>query len=619
MCGIAGVVKFGDLDRADVAPRLASAIDRLRPRGPDGEGTWFDDRCALGHTRLAIVDPTPDAAQPMARDGLVVVYNGEIHNHAALRDELRALGHDFTTRSDTEVLLAGWRQWGAEMLPRLRGMFAFALWDSRRARLVLARDRFGEKPLLYASDPGGVAFASDLVALSRLRGTAGTLDLDSLRLYFALKYVPEPRAILEGVAKVPPGHWLAIDAAGDRLTRWYALAPADADADLVARFDAAVADRLVADAPVGAYLSGGVDSGLVVASMARQATEVRTFTVGFAGAPAYYEERPAARALASRLGTRHEEIEVDAATARMALDAVFDAYDEPFADASAVPSWLLARAVRGSVAVALSGDGGDELFAGYRRHLGERYAETYGRLPHWLRQGLIERLARRWPEGKETSPRRAARRLRRFVAHTGADPLARHVGWVRIMDDAEVADLVAPPGAAPDVAALYRDARARGGADPINAVLAGDLLVGLPGDMLAKVDRASMAHGLEARCPFLDHRVVEAAFALPGAAKLGWRSGKLALRRAFADRLPAEHFDRPKRGFELPIASWLGGPLADRVARALDPALIARQGLLRPELPRRWRTELASGRRDTAERLWAVVAFEAWAERNGFS
>ncbi len=623
MCGIAGVVRFAGLDRAMVAPRLGAAVERLRPRGPDGDGTWFDARCALGHTRLAVIDTSPAAAQPMARDGLVIVFNGEIYNHAELRAELEGAGQEFRTRSDTEVLLAGWRALGPALLPRLRGMFAFALWDTTTSTLVLARDRFGKKPLLWSRETGGVAFASDMRALSCLRGTAGALDRDAFGLYLALKYVPEPHAILQGVAKLPPGHWLAIDAAGERLERWYDPAtafrpgpPERSDESIVAAFDAAVADRLVADVPLGAYLSGGLDSALVVAAMARR-TEVRTFTVGFAEAPGYYEERPAARRVARHLGARHTEIELGPAEALGMLDAVFDAFDEPFADASAVPSHALARATRQAVKVVLSGDGGDEVFAGYRRYLGERYAAAYQTLPAWSRRTVIEPAVMLLPEGKGHPLLEGFRRLRRFVAHAGADPLARHAGWVRIMSDAEIASLTGDP--APDLARLYAPARAKGGADAINAVLAGDLLVGLPGDMLVKIDRAAMAVGLEVRSPFLDHRVVAAAGALPGSAKLGWRRGKLVLRRAFADRLPAEVFTRPKRGFELPIGSWLAGPLADRVARATDPVRLARQGLFRPDLPRRWRADLAAGRRDTAERLWALVSFQAWAERNGFA
>jgi asparagine synthase (glutamine-hydrolysing) len=625
MCGIAGLVDFGGLDRANVAPRLDAAVAALRRRGPDGAGTWFEGLAALGHARLAVIDTSDAAAQPMPRDGLVVTYNGEIYNHAELRRELEAQGHAFATRSDTEVLLAGWRHWGPDLLPRLRGMFAFALWDAARATLVLARDRFGKKPLAYAHEGQRITFASDLTALARLRGTEGAVDPVSLRLMLALKYVPEPRTILEGVAKVPPGHWLAIDRSGARLTRWYdpgsafgSGAPPPDDAVFVRALDEAVADRLVADVPVGAYLSGGIDSALVVAAMVRQASRVRTFTVGFADAPAYYEERPAARRVASALGTTHEAIELAPGEAVDALDGVLDAFDEPFADASAVPSWILARATRAHVTVALSGDGADEVFAGYRRHLGERHADTYGTLPHWLRHGLIEPAVRLLPEDKGRPVWEIARRLRRFVAHAGADGLTRHVGWVRVMTDAEIDALLHEPGAAPDVAALYRAARVAAGDDGVNAVLAGDIAVGLPGDMLVKVDRAAMAHGLEVRCPFLDHRVVEAAAALPGRAKLGARRGKLVLRRAFADRLPPEVFARPKRGFELPVAPWLLGPLADRLAAATDPARLARQGLFRPDLARRWQSDLASGRRNTAERLWTLIAFQAWSERHGF-
>ncbi|MHA1113759.1 MAG: asparagine synthase (glutamine-hydrolyzing) [Alphaproteobacteria bacterium] len=625
MCGIAGLIDFDGLDRARAAPRLEKALDRLEPRGPDDRGIWTDAHCALGHTRLAVIDLSPAAAQPMRRDNLVLSYNGEIYNFNELRSELEKRGHVFTSRSDTEILLNGWHEWGEALLPRLRGMFAFAIWDAQDRTLTLARDRFGKKPLLYWPHGRRFGFASDLVALKRLMAVPADLDRAALRELFTYRFIPEPRTILAQARKLPAGHVARIDAGGTTLRRWYDLAAArptkyadeeTAMSDLRERFDAAVAERLVADVPVGAFLSSGLDSALVAAAMTRQAARPKTFTIGFEGAADYYEERPGARAVAAHLGTEHTEMTVTEADALAALDAVFEGLDEPFADSSALPTYLVSREIRRHVTVALTGDGADEVFGGYRKYQGELLAERYRKLPAWLRTGMIEPLAARLPEGKRHPVLERLRQARRFLRHAGKEAPARQAGWAELLDDNERDALLGPdPGAEPPAARFARLRDAAHNPDPINAMLAADIAFGLVGDMLVKVDRMSMANGLEARCPFLDHRVVECAAAMPGAFKLAPGAGKRILRRAFADRLPADVFDRPKKGFEAPVAEWLTGGLADLARRATDPGRLRRQGLFDPDLPGGWYADLAGGRRDTSEKLWTLIAFQAWAER----
>jgi asparagine synthase (glutamine-hydrolysing) len=390
---------------------------------------------------------------------------------------------------------------------------------------------------------------------------------------------------------------------------------ADAEKDLVARFDDAVRCRLIADVPLGVFLSGGIDSALVAASMVRAGERVRSFTVGFAGAADYYEERPAAERVARHLGTDHTAIEIAPGDAREALDAVFLGLDEPFADSSAVPTFLLARETRRHVTVALSGDGADEVFGGYRKYQGELMAARYQALPGVLRRGLIEPLAALLPERKSSPWLERARRLRRFTSHAGKNAVGRQAGWMRLMDDGELAQLFAQPGAAPEiesmVAALRREA---GEGDALNAMLYADTHMGLPGDMLVKSDRMSMANSLEVRCPFLDHRVVECAAAMPGNFKLVPGEGKRVLRRAFAERLPKEVFALPKKGFEIPIAEWLTGPLDELTRRSIDAERLRRQGIFRQEQPQRWYDDLKSGRRDSSEKLWTLIAFQAWCE-----
>ena len=624
MCGFAGQISFSGIDPAAMAPRLARALERLYPRGPDSQETWLDGRCALANTRLSIQDLSAAGTLPMAGYGLVIAYNGEIFNFPQIRAELEALGHKFTSHGDTEILLAGWRAWGEGLLPRLAGMFAFAIWDAENSELVLARDRLGKKPLLYKAEAGRISFASELAALETILDSAPALDTSALHMLFTLRYVPEPLSILEGVHKLPGGHLARVTAESVELKRWYDAQaerppsysdPLQAEHDLVARFDEAVRCRLVADVPLGVFLSGGIDSALVAASMVRAGETVRSFTVGFAGAAEYYEERPAAERVANYLGTEHTVLEISPADARAALDAVFLGLDEPFADSSAIPTFLLARETRRHVTVALSGDGADEVFGGYRKYQGELMAARYHALPRLLRRGLIEPLVALLPERKSSPLLERARRLRRFTQHAGKDAVGRQAGWMRLMSEAEMARLFAQPHRAPSlrdkVAALRHES---GDADALNAMLYADTRLGLPGDMLVKSDRMSMANSLEVRCPFLDHRVVECAAAMPGAYKLAPGEGKRVLRRAFADRLPQEVFSLPKKGFEIPIAEWLTGPLEDLTRRSIDAGRLGRQGIFQPELPRLWYDDLKAGRRDTSEKLWTLIAFQAWCE-----
>ncbi|MCP4326866.1 MAG: asparagine synthase (glutamine-hydrolyzing) [Alphaproteobacteria bacterium] len=624
MCGLAGIADFDGIDRGGLETRLKRVLDRLRPRGPDAQSTWFTETCAFAHTRLKIIDLSEAGAQPMTDGPLTLVYNGEIYNFRALRSELEGLGRSFNGNSDTEVLLAGWRQWGEDVLPRLAGMFAIAVWNAETSTLTLARDRFGKKPLYYRTAARRLSFASDLVALSRLDDTDGTIDIAALRLFFALRFVPESTSILNDVVKVPPGGLVRFGAAGADTVTWYRLTRQSAlygdrraaAADLCEAVDTAVAERMIADVPLGAFLSGGIDSAIVVASMARQDEHVRTFTIGFEDAPAYYEERPAARRIADHLGTRHVEIGVTSAMTRELCEAVFNAYDEPFADSSALPTYVVAREARHHVTVALSGDGGDEVFAGYRKYLGEVQAARYQHLPNWLRRHVIEPLGAALPDSKSDGWRDRARQVRRFLSHAGKNGAARQAGWLRSLSEDELDAMIIPTAAGPTPESLIAEIRdGCDGGDPLNRMLCADIGFGLPADMLTKVDRASMANSLEVRCPLLDHRVVECAAAMPGDYKLSAGRTKRILREAFADRLPEEVFDRPKKGFEIPIAEWLTGGLADLCRWAIDPTRLARQELLRPEMPAQWLDDLAAGRRDTSWQLWTVIAFQAWWER----
>jgi len=628
MCGIAGLVDQRGLDPAAVQQRLNAALERLKPRGPDGQGWWADGNCALAHTRLAIIDLSSAGAQPMQREGLVITFNGEIFNFAEVKRALQERGHAFRSNSDTEVLLAGWRQWGPALLPKLTGMWAFAIWDPETRTLHAARDRFGEKPFHYAVRGASLAFGSDLIACEAMLGETRPVEPQALRALFEIRFVPEPLTIARGVAKLPPGHLLTFSPQGLRVAPWYDLAratppavtdPVQAEQELRRRFDAAVRNRLVSDVPVGVFLSGGIDSALVAASVAAQGVTPKTFTVGFSGESTLIDERADAARVARHLKADHTEISVPAAEAALQLDHVFLGLDEPFADASAVPTFLVSQATRKEVTVVLTGDGADEVFAGYRRYWGEIYAASWLKLPGFLRapvKGAVMRL----PEGKESWALEAGRRARRFVATAHADPIVRQAAWMREVETAEL-DRLLRPAAEPawplegTIRAIRDHARMK---DPINAMLAADASIVLPGDMLVKVDRMSMASALETRSPFLDQNIVEWAFALPGEMKLGRKGafgveGKQILRNAFRDRLPAEVFRRRKRGFEMPVKPMLLGPAKDRLAAACDAVRLGRQGIFSPHVVEGWRRELAEGRSDPSWKLWTMLAFQEWA------
>lgn len=628
MCGLAGLVRPAGLESMALASRLDGALARLRPRGPDGNGTWSDAHCALIHTRLAIIDLSDAARQPMERHGYVISFNGEIYNHAALRSELERLGHAFDSHSDTEVLLAGWRQWGEALLPKLSGMFAFAIWDPRSKDLVLATDRFGKKPLVYALDGGACAFASDLKALRALLPIPAEVDQQALKLLFALRYIPAPWTILKSARKLPGGSIARFNSGGFTMRRWdegprpqqpVFTDRGEAIAALREVFDRAVLDRLVSDVPVGAFLSGGIDSAIVCASLAAQNRRVRSFTVGFPGAAGYYEERPAARRVADYLGLEHTEVEIDAGAAQAAIEDVFSACDEPFADSSALPVYLLARETRRHVTVALSGDGADEIFAGYRKYQGEFYAGLWQSLPAPMRRSMILPVLDHLPEGKRSRWLELLRRIRRFAAHADKPAVARQAGWAAQLDEAELEELLPGYSPAPNAGLLFAAAHEAASGDPVNRMLFAEQRIGLAGDMLRKVDLMSMANALEVRSPFLDRDVTDVAAAIPGAWKLERGRGKAILRDAFSDRLPPDVFKLPKKGFEMPIADWLCTSLRDRLRAASDPGFLRRQGMINPEPVRRWLTDLLSGRRDTSWQLWTLLAFQAWAEGEGIT
>lgn len=585
-------------------------VEALRHRGPDEGGVDSFGACVLGHRRLKVID-LDTGSQPVANETgeISCVFNGELYEFRALREELSARGHRIPGTGDTPVLPHAYEEHGTAFAARLHGMFALALWDASRERLVLARDRIGKKPLLYAELPDGtLAFASELKALLQLPGLARELDLEQLDAFLALQYVPGPETALRGVRKVPPGHVLVWERGTITLERYWRLEPEEGErsdeewlAQVRETVRAAVRRRLIADVPLGALLSGGIDSSIVVALMAEASSEpVRTFTIGFPDAR--YDEREYARAVAERYGTRHEELEVEL-DAQALLPRVAWAFDEPFGDEAALPSLLVSELAREHVTVALAGDGGDESFAGYERYLAHGLAAKAGRVP--LLPGLGARALRALPSGR-AEPRSAAFRAAR-LAELAAAPRRERYGRVMEVFPAGLRASLWTEAARP---APYVPPAPRG--DGIRELQLHDVETYLPGDLLVKADLASMAHSLELRSPFLDHEVLSLGVSLPDRLRTKGLRGKIALRRAFASELPERVAGRGKTGFGVPLGRWFREDLRELATDLLLDRRARERGQFRPAAVERLLREHVDGRRDHGHRLWGLLMLELW-------
>jgi asparagine synthase (glutamine-hydrolysing) len=644
MCGVVGIflgAHAADPGRLAAIRAMAATV---RHRGPDAEGFWsdFDAGVALGHRRLAIVDLSEAGHQPMLShdERLVVTFNGEIYNFAELRRELEGHGYRFRGYSDTEVMLAAFEYFGIEpALRRFAGMFALAVWDRRDRVLHLMRDRLGKKPLYIAFDRGALLFASELKAIRAFPGFQARVDAAALAMVLRRGWVPDRHCIWENVFKLPPGTILSIraddlrtggiDSLRSQVRNWWSLAevaekgqrnppklrPADLERELDRLLRIVVRERMVADVPLGAFLSGGIDSSTIVALMQVQSPRpVRTFTVGFSEAS--YDEAAHAARIAHYFGTEHTEFRLTPAEALAAIPELPEVWDEPFADESQIPTLLLSRLARRHVTVALSGDGGDECFGGYARHfLLARMAGPIS-LPAASRRmaasGLRLFSPTLWQRLLGATP--LSRAFRATLSDTSVQRLARllaandeHDLYERLITSDEISVMSEPsPAPAAEPVPPLRDIIAR--------IIYRDMTEYLPGDVLVKLDRASMAASLEARCPFLDHRMVEFAWRVPTALKVRRGQGKWLLRRVLHRYLPKKLFERPKQGFNVPIGAWLRGPLHDWARDLLDAPRIRRDGFLDPDkVENCWREHL-SGQVDRARELWAILMVQAWLE-----
>lgn len=630
MCGIAGFLS----DKAQAPQWVKHATQQLIRRGPDFQNTWHHGRVHLGHARLSIIDTSEAGHQPMtdATGRCTIVYNGEIYNFRKLRQMLEANGYHFHSHTDTEVLLNAYLHFGLDFLQELNGFFAFAIYDKERDRLLLARDRMGIKPLLYARNGNELAFASEMKAMRQLLDKP-EMDPVSLWQYLQLNYIPAPDSIYRNVKKLLPGHALLMDNGTVKVWQYYDLQahisnPVDIDKgqrvppdyttaqqQLREKLEASVEKRLMADVPLGAFLSGGIDSSVIVALAAKHVERLHTFSIGFRDAD-YYDETAFAGLVSQRYNTEHTVFKLTMEEVYSELDNALSYLDEPFADSSALLVHILSKRTREHVKVALSGDGGDELFAGYHKHYGE-----------WrMRQGgwkamAVQSLAPLWkilPKSRHSGLTNKFRQLDRFARANALSPAERYWQWCCISESEQAAQLMAP-GFREELRDELESRKQRflrhihPGGD-FNEVLYADTQMVLPNDMLTKVDLMSMANSLEVRVPFLDHEVAEFAFSLPPEYKINGRMKKRIVQDAFRDMLPDELYNRPKKGFEIPLLQWMRGGLKDLLFNELlGKEALEEQGLFNyAEIDKLHQQLFSNNPGDAPARLYALMVFQKW-------
>lgn len=621
MCGISGKIYF-DPERAVTQQELEQMSDTLAHRGPDGDGVWMDGHIGLAHRRLSIIDLRSVARQPMNNeDGTVwITFNGEIYNFRELRTELEALGHVFRSHSDTEVIIHAYEEFGRGCLDRLRGMFAFAIWDARSRILFLARDRIGQKPLYYFVDKDRFLFGSEIKAILADRSVPAEPDPVALDHFLALQYIPAPLTAFKGVRKLPAAHWLELR--GNRLeigqywqlhyTPKHPLGMQEAIEELRWQLAEAVRLRLVSDVPIGVFLSGGIDSSAVVAYMANALDRpVRTFSVGFEEEK--FDERPFARMIAERYSTEHTELLVKAQIADI-LPRLIWHYDEPFGDASAIPSYAIAALTRQHATVVLNGDGSDESFAGYERYVMDRLVRRGDIVPRKMWQNiaaLIQRLPTGWRQ------RGLMWKVSRLTEVLSLPPAQRYAQWVEhfAADTRQrlYTDVFREAAAGSDPEALFDEIFARSNAEDCTDVgLDADVKLYLPDDLLVKMDRATMAHSLEARSPFLDHVLMEFVARLPPRLKLAGTQKKRVLKAALRGVLPDAVLDRRKMGFCVPLADWFRTELREMSHDLLLSPRATQRGYFEPKAIATLLQDHRLGQRNHAEKLWDLLILELW-------
>ena len=623
MCGICGILYF-DRERKVEEAVLKRMCDTLYHRGPDDEGQAISGSVGLGMRRLSIIDLSTGHQPISNEDGTVqIVFNGEIYNYRTIRQELEKEGHRYKTTSDTESILHGYEMWGEDVCSHLNGMFGFVVWDERKRKLFIARDRIGIKPLYYYQDHEKLVFGSEIKAILQCPGIQKDVDLAALNNYLTFEYIPAPLSIFKKVKKLLPGHWLTWQEGRVNIQPYWQLVPEEKswkEEEAKERLSELVKDavnlRLVSDVPLGAFLSGGIDSSIVVSQMARLMDRpVKTFSIGFKESS--YNELKYARAVADKYGTEHHEFTVEAKALEL-TEKLIGHLDEPLGDFSIFPTYLVSKMARDYVTVCLSGDGGDELFAGYDTYRAHRFDRKYY---HWwpklVKRGIIEKVAQ-WlpPTEQKKGPINS---FKRFVEGTKLPKSLYHARWMVFLQEWErqqlfSADALHHIGPDEAYASIHRYSREAEGLDDVTRTGYIDAKSYLVDDILVKVDRMSMAASLEARVPYLDHRIVEFAFTLPPRLKMKGFDTKVFLKETFWDALPKEVQKRDKQGFSIPIKNWIRNDLKEMMLDLLDTKKIGQQGFFNPDFVSQLVDEHLNGTENHSHKLWALMVFEQWHE-----
>ena len=614
MCGFAGTVNLNHLERTSYLDRqFEIAYKNLKSRGPDDKGIWVDQNSYFLHTRLKILDLSSESAQPMHKGNYVICFNGEIYNFIKIKEELIKKGHSFISNGDTEILISAWKEWGELMLEKLDGMFSFAIWDKKNKNLFLARDRFGKKPLVYCIRNNSIFFASDVKSLASITKT-GSVNKNAINNLFRFRFIPEPMTIYEDFTKLSPGSLMKFNSYGAKAQDWYykniknKKIEFSSIAQLKELIGRAVNKRLISDVPLGVFLSGGIDSAVILDSIAQHGKKVPTFTVGFKNQNKYYDESISARKISNYYGFKNKTIYLEQKNILNYINKILDANDEPFADSSAIAIHMISHSVKNDIKVALTGDGGDELFGGYSKYISYKWKKLMLFLPYKIRLSLIKNLS----DSKDNSFLNLIRKFKRFLENYDNDPSKMQINYLDQINNKEFLELFGL-NKQPLSRSLFKGSNYFSG---LNKILFRDFRFSLLGDMLVKLDRHSMANSIELRSPFLDKDLVNLAFSIPAERKIGFLKGKLILRDCYKNSFPDWHLKRQKKGFEVPLSNWLKNDLRYLVEESTMPNVLESLNIKNKTIVHNWKKDFFNGRKDNSWKLWVIITYYHWAKRS---
>ena len=612
MCGFAGKFSLNSLERTTYLDKqFDKAYKRLRSRGPDDKGIWIDKNIYLLHTRLKILDLSKDSSQPMHKGNYVICFNGEIYNFNELKLQLIKNGHTFFSNGDTEVLISAWKEWGVSMLEKLDGMFSFVIWDTKNKSLFLARDRFGKKPLVYCIKDNSIYFASDVKSLACLT-EGGEINKEAIHSLFRFRFIYEPMTIYKNFTKLAPGSFLKFNNYGAKVEDWYyknlkknqtQFKDLKQVKNLVNK---AVNKRLVSDVPLGIFLSGGIDSAIIMNSVAEHGKKVPTFTIGFENEKKYYDESINAKKISNHFGFTNKTVYLDQTKVLSSIDQILDANDEPYADSSAIAMHMISKSVKDDIKVALTGDGGDEIFGGYSKYISYKWKKLMLFLPNKFKQILINNLT----DKKENVFFNFMRKFKRFLESYDNELEKMQINYLDQLNNKQYEYLFETEKK------ILSDSLFTGSQNfaELNKVLFRDFRFSLLGDMLVKLDRHSMANSIELRSPLLDKNLVNLSFNIPSKRKVGFLNGKLILRECYKDSLPDWYFKMPKKGFEVPLSNWLKHDLKYLVEDSTQNRVLESLNIKNFNIIGNWKKEFYNGEKDYSWRLWVLISYFHWAK-----